>query len=146
MSLWVTEERQGFQRKPSTLNLQWKLIIHGSKRWQRHSANTQTTAISATPTKVTKPYTNMAAIMCEQQANICVKKWLMHKDRWKPMNLIYIQKSVLMALLSPHRGSALDDSCWISPQVSTCIHPFILRHINTVIQADFEKIEMNSGD
>lgn len=55
------------------MNLQWKLIIHGSERWRRNSANTQTIAISATPTKVTKPYTNLAVIVCKQQANMCVK-------------------------------------------------------------------------
>ena len=73
MSLWVTEERQGFQRKPSAMNLQWKLIIHGSERCRRNSANTRTIAISATPTKVTKPYTNLAVIVCKQKANMCVK-------------------------------------------------------------------------
>ncbi len=109
MSLWVTEERRGFQRKPSTLNLQWKLIIHGRERWRRNSANTQTIAISATPTKVTKPYTNLAVIVCKQQANICVKMTMAQCEMNSSEFDFYTEKQLvllvfLMALLSTHHG------------------------------------------
>ena len=74
-SWWVCEslKRRGLERQHRTPRLQWKLIIHGSERWWRNSANTQTIAISATPTKVTKPYTHLAGIVYKQRANTGVQ-------------------------------------------------------------------------
>lgn len=66
MSLWVTEERRGFQRQTSALILQWSPLLHWSKR--RHGDNqlipTQLLSERTTSSLLTKPCTNLA-VLCK---------------------------------------------------------------------------------
>lgn len=72
------------------------------------------------PTKVTKPYTNLAVIVCKQQVNIlCTNDYGIIQDEilwiWFINRKVTCLLVFLMALSSTHQGLWLAlDSCWVT--------------------------------